>query len=73
MVALYLCLSNGDLAIHIISQSTVVLCILENKKFFELKSKGYKGGIKRKENVWAEKSDLNCQFQYEFSFVTAEW
>ena len=32
-----------------LSQSTVVLCILENKKSFELNKEGYRDGIKRKE------------------------
>ena len=33
----------------LLSQSMVVLCILENEIFFELKSGGYRDGIKRKE------------------------
>ena len=43
-----LCVNNNK-ATHIIAKYGIVFCILGNKKFFELKSKGYRDGIKRKE------------------------
>ena len=52
---------NGPRPRPSLSQSTVVLCIIGMDGIFQHHAHTF------------EKSDLNFQFQYEFSSVTAEW